>query len=107
MYYVERAGRRRLLLLGAASMAMCELIIAIAGVALPSTNSAGQRTLIAFVCVYIASFASTWGPIAWVICGEIFPLSIRGKALSLATASNWLWNVRQKHDLLWNSAELT
>lgn len=92
MYYVEHIGRRRLLLMGAASMAVCEFIIAIVGVSLPTSNSAGQRTLIAFVCVYIASFAMTWGPTAWIICGEIFPLSIRGKALSLCCASNWLWN---------------
>ena len=40
----------------------------------------------------IAFFASTWGPIAWVVTGEIFPLQIRAKAMSLTTASNWLWN---------------
>ena len=37
-------------------------------------------------------FASTWGPIAWVVTGEIFPLAVRAKAMSMATASNWLWN---------------
>jgi SP family sugar:H+ symporter-like MFS transporter len=45
-----------------------------------------------FSCVYIAAFAATWGPIAWVVTGELFPLAIRGKAMSLAVASNWLWN---------------
>ncbi|KAJ3515183.1 hypothetical protein NLJ89_g1919 [Agrocybe chaxingu] len=50
------------------------------------------KVLIAFVCFYIAFFASTWGPIAWVITGEIFPLQLRAKAMSMSTASNWLWN---------------
>jgi len=44
------------------------------------------------VCIYIAAFASTWGPVAWVVTGEIFPLAIRGKAMSMSVASNWLWN---------------
>jgi SP family sugar:H+ symporter-like MFS transporter len=39
-----------------------------------------------------AFFASTWGPIAWVVIGEIFPLNIRGKGVALSAASNWLLN---------------
>jgi sugar porter (SP) family MFS transporter len=92
MYGVEKYGRRRLLLLGAAGMSICEFIVAIVGVTVSGNNLAGQRVLIAFVCIYIAFFASTWGPIAWVITGEIFPLQVRAKAMSLSTASNWLWN---------------
>ncbi|KAF8916238.1 AmMst-1 [Mucidula mucida] len=89
---VERFGRRRLLLVGAAGMCVCEFIVAIVGVTISVENLAGQRVLIAFVCIYIAFFASTWGPIAWVITGEIFPLQVRAKAMSLSVASNWLWN---------------
>jgi len=92
IYGVERFGRRNLLLVGAAGMCICEFIVAIVGVTISSDNLAGQRVLIAFVCIYIAFFASTWGPIAWVITGEIFPLQIRAKAMSLSVASNWLWN---------------
>lgn len=43
-------------------------------------------------CIYIFFFASTWGPLAWVVTGEIFPLQVRAKALSITTASNWLLN---------------
>jgi len=92
MWGVERFGRRRLLLVGAAGMCICEFIVAFVGVTISVDNLAGQRVLVAFVCIYIAFFASTWGPIAWVITGEIFPLAIRAKAMSLAVASNWLWN---------------
>lgn len=92
MWGVERFGRRRLLLIGAIGMCVCEFIVAITGVVVSTSNLAGQRVLIAFVCIYIAFFASTWGPIAWIITGEIFPLNVRAKAMSLATASNWLWN---------------
>ncbi|TFK39852.1 MFS monosaccharide transporter [Crucibulum laeve] len=92
MWGVERFGRRRLLLVGAIGMCICEYIVAIIGVTISVSNIAGQKVLIAFVCIYIAFFASTWGPIAWVITGEIFPLQVRAKAMSLSIASNWLWN---------------
>jgi len=95
---IDRVGRRRLLLIGAVGMCICEFIVAIVGVtagniqADGAVNLAAQRVLIAFVCVYIAFFAISWGPVAWVVTGEIFPLSVRAKSMSLAVASNWLWN---------------
>jgi len=92
MWAIEKVGRRHLLLIGAAGMLVCEYLIAVIGVTISTSNIAGQRVLIALVCIYIALFASTWGPIAWVVTGEIFPLNIRAKAMSLSVASNWLWN---------------
>jgi MFS family permease len=97
---IDRAGRRNMLLAGAVVMCICEYLVAIVGVTVGSSGSVAegtinltaQRVLIAFVCIYIAAFASTWGPIAWVVTGEIFPLAIRGKAMSMSVASNWLWN---------------
>jgi len=96
---IDRVGRRRLLLIGAAGMMFCEYIVAIVGVTVGKTNSAGeainlaaQRVLIAFVCFYIAFFAISWGPVIWVLTGELFPLAIRSKSMSLAVSSNWLWN---------------
>ena len=92
LWGVERYGRRRLLLVGAIGMTVCEFVVAIVGSTTSQSNQSAQSALVAFVCFYIAFFASTWGPIAWVITGEIFPLQIRAKAMSLSTASNWLWN---------------
>ena len=89
MWGVEKFGRRSLLLWGAVVMCICEFLVAIIGVTISVNNSSGQKALIALVCIYIAAFASTWGPIAWVIVGEIFPLNVRAKAMSLSVASNW------------------
>lgn len=72
-------------------MLVCEFIIAIVGTAAPKSDAA-SKVLIALVCVYIFAFASTWGPTAWVLMGELFPLPIRAKGVALATASNWFWN---------------
>jgi SP family sugar:H+ symporter-like MFS transporter len=92
LYLVEKMGRRRLLLMGAIGMCACQFIVASVGVARPETDIAAQRAAIAFVCIYIFFFASTWGPVAWVVTGEIFPLKVRAKCLSMTTASNWLLN---------------
>ncbi|EOD43325.1 monosaccharide transporter [Neofusicoccum parvum] len=88
---VERLGRRALLIYGALGMLCCQFIVAIVGVAAPGTDAQGI-CLIVFVCIYIFFFATTWGPAAWVVIGEVYPLPIRAKGVALSTASNWLWN---------------
>jgi len=91
LYLVEKWGRRPLLMFGAIGMSVSQLIVASVGTSHPGEKAAGSA-LIAFVCVYIFFFASTWGPCAWVVTGEIFPLKARAKGLSMTTASNWLLN---------------
>lgn len=88
---IERFGRRPLLIWGAAGMVVCQFIVAIAGT-VDGDNQNTVRAMIAFICIYIFFFASTWGPGAWVLIGEIFPLPIRSRGVGLSTASNWLWN---------------
>ncbi|KAL2118845.1 hypothetical protein VTJ04DRAFT_5804 [Mycothermus thermophilus] len=106
---VERFGRRSILFWGALGMLICQFLVAIIGVTVgfnythPSpTDADPERTLannipavnaqIAFICIFIFFFASTWGPGAWIVIGEIFPLPIRSRGVGLSTASNWLWN---------------
>ncbi|KAM0331631.1 hypothetical protein ACHAQA_003310 [Verticillium albo-atrum] len=101
MYAVDKWGRRPLLLWGAVGMCICQLIVAVVGTVSTGQyengeifvkNLGGQRAAVAFVCIYIFFFASTWGPLAWVVTGEIFPLKTRAKSLSITTATNWLLN---------------
>ncbi|GAA5871792.1 hypothetical protein JCM16303_000865 [Sporobolomyces ruberrimus] len=92
IWAVDKVGRRGLLLYGAAGMAISQLIVAVVGVATPESNQASQKVLIAFVCIFIAHFAATWGPLAWVVTSEIYPTTTRAKQMSLSTASNWLLN---------------
>jgi MFS family permease len=70
---------------------ICEFLVAIVGTVAPDSTAAGY-VLVVFICIYIAFFTSTWGPVSWVIIGEIFPLPIRAKGVGLSTASNWFWN---------------
>lgn len=90
LYLVEKWGRRPLLLFGAIGMFVCQYIVAIVGTA--ASSQVANKVLIAFVCFYIFFFASSWGPVAWVVTGEIFPLKSRAKCLSMTTATNWLLN---------------
>ncbi|KAJ7613654.1 general substrate transporter [Mycena polygramma] len=92
-YIIERFGRRRILLIGGSSMVVCQFIVAIIGVATPQVpGGSAVKAEIAFICLNIASFASTWGPAAWVVVGEMFPLPIRSRGVGMSTASNWFWN---------------
>jgi len=95
-YTIEKIGRRPLLVWGALGMLVCEFIVAIVGTTDLGSDSA-VRALVAFICIYIFFFASTWGPGAWVVIGEIFPLPIRSRGVALSTASNWLWNCVSPH----------
>ena len=72
-------------------MSFCEFVIAIVWTA-DDASMAANYCLIVFVCLYVFFFASTWGPAAWVVIGEIFQLPIRAKGVALSTASNWFWN---------------
>ena len=94
-FMVEKVGRRKLLIGGAALMVIFQYIVGIIGVTAgkPSNNNPNAtKAMIAFICLNISSFAITWGPCAWVVIGEIFPLPIRSRGVGLSTASNWFWN---------------
>ncbi|KAJ7620369.1 general substrate transporter [Roridomyces roridus] len=96
-WMVEHFGRRRILIVGGTCMVICQFIVAIVGTATPHAQTPGGapaavKAEIAFICLNIAAFASTWGPAAWVVVGELFPLPIRSRGVGMSTASNWFWN---------------
>lgn len=96
-WMVERYGRRNLLLVGGTGMVIAQYIVGIIGVTVggdkgDNTNTAAVSAMIAFICINIFMFATTWGPCAWIVVGEVFPLPIRSRGVGLSTASNWFWN---------------
>ncbi|KAK0730353.1 general substrate transporter [Lasiosphaeris hirsuta] len=90
---VESWGRRRLLIVGAIGMAICQLLIASYATANGDDDMTTQnQILIIFVAIYIFFFAASWGPVVWVVTSEIYPLKVRAKSMSVSTAANWLLN---------------
>jgi sugar porter (SP) family MFS transporter len=93
LFVVESWGRRKLLIVGAAGMAICQLMIASFATANGDNNLTVQnQILIIFVSIYIFFFAASWGPVVWVVTSEIYPLKVRAKSMSISTASNWILN---------------
>jgi len=84
---VDRWGRRPLLILGGVVMAVAMVVLGF----LFDTNHVGLVALGA-VIVFIAGFALSWGPVTWVMLSEIYPNSIRGKAMSIGVAAQWIMN---------------
>jgi MFS family permease len=86
-----------LLIFGGTGMVISQYLVGIIGVTVgqdkgTATNKSAVSAMIAFICINISMFASAWGPCAWVVIGEIFPLPIRSRGVGLSTASNWFWN---------------
>jgi SP family sugar:H+ symporter-like MFS transporter len=99
MAVVDRVGRKPLLLIGSAGMAVTLAVVAWAfstavtgvdgGVSLPGNNG-----LIALVAanLYVVFFNVSWGPVMWVMLGEMFPNQIRGSGLAVAGFAQWIAN---------------
>lgn len=108
LLYVDRIGRRLTLIGGSISLTfwwfLCAGLMASYGSPAPpggldhiaekSWLITGPPSKAVIACSYlvVASFAPTWGPVSWIYPPELFPLRLRGKAVALATSSNWIFN---------------
>ncbi|KAJ5771173.1 uncharacterized protein N7511_003224 [Penicillium nucicola] len=93
--WVDQIGRKKILIAGAIGMASCHFIVA--GIIGSYQNSFDEHkaagwVAIVFVWIFVINFAYSWGPVAWIVTSEVFPLSMRAKGVSLGGSSNWLNN---------------
>ena len=87
IFTVEKWGRKPLLITGSIGMALGAFGVAI------SFGHAGMGWVTSLsLLIYAASFMFSWGPICWVLIAEIFPNTIRGKAVAIAVAFQWIFN---------------
>ena len=88
---LDRVGRRPLLITGTAG---CIVSLIVLGIFFASKSLQHSVSWLALVCliVYIASFAVGLGPVFWLMISEIFPLRVRGPAMSISTVANWSAN---------------
>ena len=100
---VDKVGRRPMLLGGSLGMTLTLGIMAIAfSQAIPTVSQSGKSTVslpgiwgpVALVAanLFVVSFAITWGPVVWVLLGEIFPNYLRAAALAVAASAQWIAN---------------
>jgi SP family xylose:H+ symportor-like MFS transporter len=85
---VDKLGRKPLMLIGSAGMGVSLLAMGLA-----SYYQKTELWVLLFILGYIACFALSVGPVVWVILSEIFPTTIRGRAMAIATVSLWLANL--------------
>ncbi|KAK5999890.1 hypothetical protein QM012_004978 [Aureobasidium pullulans] len=96
-YVVDRFGRRKMLMGGAAVMAIAMWFIgAYIKIANPAAHtvglSAGGYAAVTFIYIFAVGFCFSYAGVPWIYCSEIFPLRIRGLGMALCTATHWLFN---------------
>jgi len=84
---VDKFGRKPLMIIGALGMSIAMFTLGCAFF----TEATGAIALVSML-VYVAGFAMSWGPVTWVLLSEIFPNKIRGKAMAIAVAAQWISN---------------
>ena len=87
IFTVEKLGRKPLLIVGSLGMALGAI-----GVAITFGNPSMQLFCMVSIMIYSASFMFSWGPICWVLIAEVFPNTIRGAAVAIAVAFQWIFN---------------
>lgn len=104
--YIDKWGRRPTLLVGSFLMMVLHFINGAlqAVYGQPQTipksditwviegNKPVSRAIVACSYLFVATYATTWGPVSWCYAPEIFPSKVRAKAVSLTVMSNWFWN---------------
>ena len=113
IFLIDRIGRKPLLLIGSVGVAVTLAIVAVCfstGTVTPDgslqlSSSAGRAALIA-ANLYTFLFNISWGPIMWVMLGEMFPNQIRGSALAIAGAAQWISNFAISASFPWLAANI-
>ncbi|XVF52823.1 hypothetical protein PTKIN_Ptkin05aG0049600 [Pterospermum kingtungense] len=97
IFTVDKFGRRKLFLEGGVQMFVCQLVMTIAiATKFGTSGNPGELSMwfsilvVVAMCVYIAGFAWSWGPLGWLVPSEIFPLEIRSAAQCITVVVNML-----------------
>ncbi|KAH9796699.1 Sugar transport protein 1 [Citrus sinensis] len=98
IYGVDKWGRRFLFLEGGVQMLICQAVVAACiGAKFGIDGNPGELpkwyaiVVVLFICIYVAGFAWSWGPLGWLVPSEIFPLEIRSAAQSVNVSVNMLF----------------
>jgi sugar porter (SP) family MFS transporter len=93
LFVMDKIDRKKMLIMGSCGMAVSLVLLSTASqFSVASSTILGYITLV-FLCVYIFFFALTWGPVMWIMIGEVFPLKVRGFGAGISSVSNWTANL--------------
>ena len=92
IFTVEKLGRKPLLIVGSLGMALGAIGVACTFDGAINGEETKQLFCMISLMVYSASFMFSWGPICWVLIAEVFPNTIRGGAVAIAVAFQWIFN---------------
>ncbi|RYP66750.1 hypothetical protein DL771_007630 [Monosporascus sp. 5C6A] len=93
--WIDRVGRKPVLTIGAIGMATCHIIVAIIfakNVGRWKEQAAAGWAAVVMVWLFVIHFGYSWGPCAWILVAEVWPLSSRPYGVSLGASSNWMNN---------------
>lgn len=89
IWLLDRTGRRPLLIGGTGGMAVALVVVAVAFTNGSQLQGVWAVMAVVALMVYVGSFAIGLGPVFWLMISEIYPLKVRGEAMSVATMANW------------------
>lgn len=90
LFIMDKIDRKKMLIMGSSGMAVALLILSFAS---KIQASLASYITIAALGLYIFFFAFTWGPVMWIMIGEVFPLKIRGLGVGFSSVANWTANL--------------
>ncbi|KZL73083.1 hypothetical protein CT0861_01859 [Colletotrichum tofieldiae] len=91
--WIDRVGRKPVLTIGAIGMGTCHIIIAVIlakNIERFNEQPAAGWAAVCMVWLFVVHFGYSWGPCAWIIIAEVWPLSTRPYGVSLGASSNWI-----------------
>lgn len=85
----DKFNRRTLLTIGGLVMGLSFILPAVLNTII-SSDQLNSMLILVFLSIYVAFYSCTWAPLTWVLVGEVFPLTIRGRASGIASSFNWI-----------------
>ncbi len=90
---MDKVNRRTMLIAGSSGMAFALFMLGFLTHSGAANSAFAAYVTVAALAVYIFFFAATWGPVMWIMIGEVFPLKIRGLGVGVSSVSNWTANL--------------